>query len=180
MLYTMAEHDTGPIAVRYPRGSGVGVPLDTRLRRIPIGEAEPLREGRDVTILAIGAMVYPSLAAAETLAEGGISCGVVNARFVKPLDDELILELATRHGVLVTAEEAQRAGGFGSAVAELLHDRGVSCRVVSIAIPDRFVEHATPAEQRRSVGLTAEEIAARVREAVTAPLPGRAPVARSA
>jgi len=180
MLYTMVEYGDGPIALRYPRGAGEGVEMDAELRRLPIGQAEPLREGDDVTILALGSMVHPSLAAADALAERGISCGVVNARFAKPLDEELILEIAGRGRLLVTAEEAQRSGGFGSAVAELLQDHGVDVRLVSIGIEDRFIEHATPEIQRRAVGLTPEAIVSRVTDALQRPARARAAVERSA
>jgi 1-deoxy-D-xylulose-5-phosphate synthase len=161
MLYTMIRHDTGPSAMRYPRGNAMGVPIDAEPREIPIGQAEPLREGSDLTLLALGSMVHPCLEAAERLAEHGISAGVVNARFVKPLDEELIVELALR-GPVVTVEEAQRQGGFGSAVAELLQDRGVEARLHTIAIPDDFVEHGKPAILHGQVGLTVDAVVRRV------------------
>ncbi|MBZ0267532.1 1-deoxy-D-xylulose-5-phosphate synthase [bacterium] len=180
MLFTMAEYDEGPIAIRYPRGAGLGVAQDPELRALPIGQAEPLREGEDVTIVALGSMVAPSLEASDLLREKGISCGVINARFVKPLDEELLMELASRHSVLVTVEEAQRSGGFGSAVAELLTDRGSATRVVSIGAADRFVEHARPDVQRRGAGLSPDAIAERVVEALRAPRTAHATVQRSA
>ncbi len=126
MVYTQLQYDEGPSALRYPRGSAEGVALDRELRAIPIGEAEVLRHGGDVAIVALGSMVAPSMEAARMLADEGISCAVVNARFVKPLDEDLILDFASRVEHLVTVEEAQRAGGFGSAVAELVQDRGVA------------------------------------------------------
>jgi 1-deoxy-D-xylulose-5-phosphate synthase len=115
-------------------------------------------------------MVGPALEAARILAEAGISCGVVNARFVKPLDEDLILDLAGRVDLILTVEEAQRMGGFGSAIAELLQDRGpVECRIESMAIPDAFIEHAKPNVQRANAGLTAESIAARAQSAFRMP-----------
>ncbi|GJM44869.1 MAG: 1-deoxy-D-xylulose-5-phosphate synthase 1 [Gemmatimonadota bacterium] len=171
MLYTMAQYHDGPIALRFPRGSGVGVSTDEALRVLPIGQAEPLREGDQVTLLGLGSMVHPCLDAAKLLEDEGISTGVVNARFVKPLDEELILELASRPGLLVTVEEAQRAAGFGSAVAELLQDREVDARILSIGIADEFIHHAKPEIQHRSVGLTAETIAARVAKQVRSAAP---------
>ncbi len=169
MVYTQLQYTEGPSALRYPRGSAEGVPLDRELRAIPIGEAELLRHGSDVAIVALGPMVTPSLEAARMLAEDGVSCAVVNARFVKPLDADMIIDLASRVEHLVTVEEAQRAGGFGSAVAELLQDRGIAgCRVTSIAIGDAFVEHGKPGVQRAAAGLNADAIADRVHEAIAA------------
>lgn len=167
MVYTQLQYREGPTALRYPRGSAEGVEIDAELRALPIGEAEMIREGGDAMIVALGSMVWPALEAAKRLESEGISCGVVNARFVKPLDEELLLELASRVDVVVTVEEAQRAGGFGSAVAELYQDHGAtSCRLVSIGIPDHFVEHAKPGVQRANAGLTADSIADRVRSAL--------------
>jgi 1-deoxy-D-xylulose-5-phosphate synthase len=173
MLYTMAEHDEGPIALRYPRGAGVGVAPEAELRKIPIGRGELLREGEDVALVALGSMVQPSLEAAESLAARGIEASVVNARFVKPLDESLLLSVAQHVGVVVTVEEAQRAGGFGSAVGELFSDRSVDVRLVSMGLPDAFVEHGTPQVLRTNVGLTAEAIEKRVLELVRVPSPAR-------
>ncbi len=166
MLFTMQEHEDGPIALRYPRGNGVGVALDKTLRALPIGQAETLSEGEEVTFVALGSMVHPSLQAAELLREQGVSAGVVNARFVKPLDEELLLELASRGQLIVTVEEAQRAGGFGSAVAELFQDRKVSVPLETVALPDQFVPHGKPDLLHRNVGLTADAIANRATEAL--------------
>ena len=157
MLYTAIKHD-GPIAVRYPRGSGVGVSLDWELREIPIGKAEVLREGEDLLILAIGNMVYPSLEAAERLAEQGLSVAVVNARFAKPIDEELIVSLAKRIGRVVTVEENTLLGGFGSAVLETLAEYGIQVPVKRIGLPDIFIEHGSPAFLREKYGLTPEGI----------------------
>ncbi len=157
MLYTAIKHN-GPIAVRYPRGSGVGVSLDWELREIPIGKAELLREGEDLLILAIGNMVYPSLEAAERLAEQGLSVAVVNARFAKPIDEELIVSLAKQIGRVVTVEENTLLGGFGSAVLETLAEYGVQVPVKRIGLPDIFIEHGAPALLREKYGLTPEGI----------------------
>jgi 1-deoxy-D-xylulose-5-phosphate synthase len=171
MLFTQLEYGAGPTAMRYPRGSGIGVELDRELRAIPIGQAETLREGDDLLLLAYGSMVHPALDAAELLAARGIAAGVVNARFVKPLDEELILEYATRCGRVVTLEEAQRAGGFGSAVSEMLQDRGAhEVRVSALAIPDVFVEHGKPDILRNQAGLTLESILRRSLEALNVPV----------
>ncbi|HFB83783.1 MAG TPA: 1-deoxy-D-xylulose-5-phosphate synthase, partial [Thermodesulfatator sp.] len=153
MLYTAMVY-RGPIALRYPRGSGVGVSLDWELKAIPIGRAEVLREGQDILVLAIGATVWPALKAAEELSSQGVSVTVVNARFAKPLDEELILDLAQGHDRLMTIEENSLIGGFGSAVAELLADRRLSVPLMRLGIPDVFVEHGSPAILRDKLGLT--------------------------
>jgi 1-deoxy-D-xylulose-5-phosphate synthase len=158
MLYTALEHP-GPIALRYPRGQGAGVNFAPALRRIPIGKAEVVREGEDLLIVAIGASVNPSLQAAELLEKQGYQATVVNARFVKPLDDNLILTLAARRGRVLTVEENVAPGGFGSAVLELLADRGLLVPVKRLAIPDIFVEHGSPAILREKYGLNAQGIA---------------------
>ncbi|HMB69076.1 MAG TPA: transketolase C-terminal domain-containing protein, partial [bacterium] len=131
---------------------------------IELGRMEILREGSDGAILAYGNMVETAIEASDILRQRGLHVEVVNARFVKPLDEELILELARRGAPIVTVEEAQRSAGFGSAVAELLQDREVDARLVSIGIGDEFVQHAKPDIQHRATGLTAEAIAARVSE----------------
>ncbi len=159
LLYT-AEHSNQAMAVRYPRGPGLGVELDTELRLIPIGSGEVLREGDDVAILAIGATVAPSLQAAEELAQHDISAAVINARFAKPLDADLIIRTARRVKYLVTVEENVLNGGFGSGVLELLQEAGLSgVPVKNIGLPDGFVEHGTPAILRARYGLDAPGIA---------------------
>jgi 1-deoxy-D-xylulose-5-phosphate synthase len=158
MLFTAVGHP-GPIALRYPRGQGVGVPFSSTLKKIPLGQAEILREGEDLLILALGAAVYPALAAAEDLAQQGHQATVVNARFVKPLDEQLILNQAARHGRVLTVEENVAAGGFGSAVLELLGDRDLlGIPVKRLGIPDTFVEHGTQAILRQKYGLDAAGI----------------------
>jgi len=163
MLKTAVEHG-GPIALRYPRGSGVGVPLDEDLRALSIGRGEILREGEDAAVIALGSTVHPALAAASLLADEGLSVRVINARFVKPLDRDLICETARRVGRLVTVEENVLMGGFGSAVTELLADEGLGgCRVVRLGVDDRFVDHASQEELRRRFGIDRDGIAAAVR-----------------
>ncbi len=158
MLYTAVRHQ-GPIAVRYPRGAGVGVSLDWELKELPIGQGELLREGTDVLFLAIGNMVYPALKAAHLLEKEGFSAAVVNARFVKPLDRELILSLARRIKKVVTVEENALQGGFGAAVLELLAQEGLNIPVKMIGLPDKFIEHGAPDLLREKYGLTPEKIA---------------------
>jgi 1-deoxy-D-xylulose-5-phosphate synthase len=154
----------GPAALRYPRGSGYGVPLDQTLEPIPIGKGEVLRGGTDGTILAVGTMVRPSLAAAEKLDNEGIRLSVINARFVKPLDRELILKHAVG-GILITVEENSLDGGFGSAVLELLEEEQLDgVKVKRLGYPDRYVEQGEQAELRAKYGLDADGIVAEVRE----------------
>lgn len=157
MLYTAVRHP-GPIALRYPRGRGVGVNFSPTLRLLPIGRGELLREGEDLLILAVGAGVYPALQAASELEKQGLQTAVVNARFIKPLDEQLLLSLAARIGRVLTVEENVAQGGFGSAVLELFADHGLLVPVKRIAVPDRFVEHGHPDLLRRKYGLDAEGI----------------------
>ena len=168
-----------PAAVRYPRGSGLGVPLDDELKPVPIGKAEVLVHGGDVAIVALGAMVDPALKAAKLLEEEGIHATVVNARFAKPLDVELLEELAERIGRIVTVEENALAGGFGSAVLEAVHERVRGARVRRLGIPDAFIEHASPEAQLTRCGLTPGGIAAVCRELVGASAPEKAATGRA-
>jgi len=162
LLYT-AIKSAHPIAIRYPRGSGLGVELDRELREIPIGKGEIVREGEGVAILAIGATVAPALEAAGELASSGIEAAVVNARFAKPLDSKLIVGLAGYIKRLVTVEENALSGGFGSSVGKLFQESGVSdIQVESIGVPDEFVEQGTQAILRSKYGLDAKGIARRV------------------
>ncbi len=165
MLRTAVEHP-GPAALRFPRGSGLGVPLDPDLKTIPIGEAELLRDGDAAAIVAVGNTVHPALEAATELAADGLSVAVLNARFVKPLDVERITALGRRCGALLTVEEHSAMGGFGSAVLEVLGEAGVELPTRRLAIPDRLVEHGDPGEIRRQLGLDADGIARAVRELV--------------
>lgn len=163
MLKTALELKA-PVALRYPRGAGYGVPLDKKMECLAIGKGELLREGTDLTIVAIGSTVMPAVKAAEQLAEQGISAGVVNARFIKPLDADLILGQAkATGGRIVTVEENVLQGGFGSAVLELLQDNGMSqVKVKRLGIPDQYIEQGTQAQLRKDVGIDAEGIAAAV------------------
>lgn len=155
LLATAMAHD-GPAALRYPRGVGVGADCSGRARVLPVGKGELLRDGRDLCVLAVGSRVYPCLEAAEELEqEHGLKIAVFNARFVKPLDEKAIVELAGRFKTIVTVEENALAGGFGSAVLELLADRGAlsGLTVRRLGLPDHFVEHGTQKELRVSLGL---------------------------
>ncbi|CAH2031611.1 1-deoxy-D-xylulose-5-phosphate synthase [Trichlorobacter ammonificans] len=161
MLKTALCHD-GPVAVRYPRGNGYGVPLDQELRCLPMGKAELLRSGVNGVIVALGTMVVPALEAAELLAAEGIDLTVVNARFVKPLDEELLLELAGRYPKIVTIEENVLQGGFGTAVMELYADRGLHDRaVLRLGYPDAYIVQGEQHELRAMHGLDPAGIAAK-------------------
>lgn len=163
MVVTGINYTDGPIALRYPRGSGHGAALmDEGWEPFPIGKGEILRNGDDVLMVGYGSMVYPTMQAAEILSEHGIEATVINARFVKPLDTELILPLAQRIGRVVTVEEGCLMGGFGSAVAEALLDHDVTVPLTRIGVPDMLVDHATPDESKAELGLTSPQIAERV------------------
>ncbi len=167
MLYTATVHGRGPIALRYPRGSGVGVPLKEGFDELEIGKGEVVRTGQDVAILAIGNMVYASLKASELLEKRGISAEVVNMRFVKPLDEHLIEEIGTHFRKLVTIEDHMIHGGFGSAVLECLCIKGISGIEVKLhGTPDEFIEHGTPNELQKMLKLDPEGIASVVEEFV--------------
>jgi 1-deoxy-D-xylulose-5-phosphate synthase len=165
MMLTAIEYD-GPAALRYPRGNGVGCDIERAPQALEIGKGEILRDGGDVAIVAYGSMVYPSLKAAEQLAVDGIETTVVNARFVKPLDAGLLLALARTRRLIVTVEEAYLAGGFGSAVMELLEENGLQdqVRVVRMGVPDRLVTHGDPKLLLAKYGLDTDGIYTRVKE----------------
>ena len=159
MLHTAIEHP-GPAAVRYPRGGGVGVPLDEEFRLLEIGKGEILRDGGHVALLAIGKTVHPALEAAAVLAEEGIEATVVNMRFAKPVDAEIIQRLARGVRRLITLEDHTLPGGFGGAVLESLADQGLlrNTRVLRLGIPDAFVPHGAPKILHRLIGIDTESI----------------------
>jgi 1-deoxy-D-xylulose-5-phosphate synthase len=160
MTRTLVDYADGPIAMRFPRGEGLGVALDSELKALPIGKAEVLREGRDVVFLAFGAMVNPCARAAEVLASRGIEAGVVNARFAKPLDTDLIDRLAAQDVLILTVEDGAVAGGFGSGVNEYLIEQGHDATSVrNIGLPDRFIEHGERGELLDELGLGSESLA---------------------
>ena len=163
MLKTAVDFD-GPVSVRYPRGSGVGVSITEPMHSLPIGKAEVLREGKDVCLWAIGSMVQSALQAADKLAEQGISAGVVNMRFAKPLDEELLLEHAAQYGKIVTLEEGVLQGGVGSAVLETLNAAKMlqKCQVLTLGIPDEFVLHGDKKLLFKDLGLDVETIADKI------------------
>jgi 1-deoxy-D-xylulose-5-phosphate synthase len=165
-LHTALSYDDGPIALRYPRGSGIGVPLPEQPAVLEIGTGEILREGDRVALLGYGAGVGKALEAAEILDARGISATVADARFAKPIDAGLAAQLAAEHELLVTVEEGVLAGGFGSAVWETLSDAGVAPRILRVGLPDRYVTHGAPKLLHEEVGFTGERIAERIEVAV--------------
>lgn len=158
----------GPISVRYPRGSGVGVDITEPMHELPIGKAEVLREGKELCFWAIGSMVQSAVQAADKLKEQGIDAGVVNMRFAKPLDKELLIEHAKRYGKIVTLEEGVLAGGVGSEVLEILDDAGLlqQCAVLRLGIPDEFVTHGDKKLLFRDLGLDTDAIVQKAAEFV--------------
>ena len=164
-LLSTGYAQNSPVAVRYPRGAGAGVACQPGLDELPFGKAEVRREGEGIAILAFGTLLYPALAAAEAL-----NATVVNMRWAKPLDEEMIAAIAAKHDRIVTVEEGSIAGGAGSAVAEALQRLGHVLPVLHLGLPDRFIEHGDPAKLLASVGLDAAGIEASVRERFVSPL----------
>jgi 1-deoxy-D-xylulose-5-phosphate synthase len=167
MMFTMTEY-VGPAAMRYPRGNGIGVPLDREPEKLEIGKSELLRDGGEVALVAYGSMVHPSLEAANHLSREGVETTVINARFAKPLDSALLLALVRTKRLIVTIEEAYLAGGFGAAVLELLEENGMQdkVRLVRMGVPDRIVTHGDGKLLLAKYGLDADGIYTRVKEAV--------------
>jgi 1-deoxy-D-xylulose-5-phosphate synthase len=173
MLHTALRYDDGPVALRYPRGEGVGVELPARPQVLEVGTGEILREasgatgeGGRVALLGYGSGVAKALEAADILSARGIPVTVADARFAKPIDAGLAAQLAAEHELLVTVEEGVLAGGFGSAVWETLSDTGIAPRILRVGLPDRYVTHGSPALLHEEVGFTGERIAERVEAAV--------------
>ncbi len=166
MLHTALLHDDGPIALRYPRGEGTGVPLPAQPRAIPIGTGEILRTGTRVALIGYGSGVGKALEAAALLDERGLRATVADARFAKPIDAGLMAQLAAEHDLLVTVEEGVLAGGFGSAVWEAMSEIGEIPRILRVGLPDRYVTHGKPALLHEEVGFTGAKIAERVTAAI--------------
>ncbi len=161
MVATAASHDDGPIALRYPRGEGTGVALPERGQVLAIGKGRIVREGKEVAILSLGTRLQAALAAADQLAKKGISCTVADARFAKPIDEDLIRRLVRHHGMLVTVEEGA-AGGFGAQVLHFVANEGLlrpGFDIRTMTLPDIFQEHDDPAKQYATAGLAADDIA---------------------
>ncbi len=173
MLRTALLYDDGPVALRYPRGAGMGVPIPAEPTPIAIGTGEVLREGAThesrggrVAMIGYGTGVTKALEAADLLAEQGIFVTVADARFAKPIDAALMVQLATEHDLLVTVEEGVLAGGFGSAVWETLSEAGSAPRILRVGLPDRYVTHGKPSLLHEEVGFTSERIAERIAAAI--------------
>ena len=160
MLYT-ATLLNGPCSLRYPRGGGIGVGLDSEFKKIEIGKGEIIREGKDLLILGLGPILYDAINAVDELK---CDAAIINARFAKPLDEELILKYAGKIKNIITLEEGALAGGFGSAVIELLEDNGVKANVKRIGIPDKFIEHGKPDIQKKLAGIDKESIKRKIGE----------------
>src|SRR5699024_5376515 len=163
MVKTALEYNEGPIALRYPRGNGLGVQMDSTLKTIPIGSWEVLKEGENAAILTFGTTISMALEAASKLEEQGISVRVINARFIKPLDTAMLDELFAENMPIMTVEEASLAGGFGSAVLEYAHDvKYEGGPIERMGIPDYFVGHGSVPELLAEIGMTSEHLSARI------------------
>ncbi|MDQ6599587.1 1-deoxy-D-xylulose-5-phosphate synthase [Bacillus salipaludis] len=163
MVYTALQYDNGPIAMRFPRGNGLGVPMDEQFKNIPIGTWEVLKEGDDAAILTFGTTIPMAMEAADILEKQGISVKVVNARFIKPLDEKMLTNLLDKNIPLLTIEEAVLQGGFGSAVLEFAHDHGYYSHVIDrIGIPDQFIEHGDVGSLLEEIGMTTKEVVKRL------------------
>ncbi|MCS7461630.1 1-deoxy-D-xylulose-5-phosphate synthase [Paenibacillus doosanensis] len=163
MMKTAVDYNDGPIAVRYPRIAGLGVTMEETMRPIPIGTWEVLRAGDSAVVLAVGPMIQVAMEAAEQLAKEGIQLRVVNARFIKPMDEAMLLQLAKENLPIITLEEGSQAGGFGGGVLEFYSSHSLhGLQIKIVGIPDYFVEHGSVPEQRKEVGLTAERVVTEV------------------
>ena len=160
MLYT-ATFLRGPSSLRFSRGNAVGVGLDSEFRKLEIGKGEILNEGNDLLILGIGPILYDAMQVAEEL---NLNPTIINARFAKPIDEELILKYAKKFKKIITLEEGTINGGFGSAILELLEKNNIKADVKRIGIPDEFIEHAKPDIQKKLAGIDKESIKKTIRE----------------
>lgn len=158
MLFTAINYKKGPIAIRYPRGSALGVKMDEHFKQIEIGKAEKIYEGKDIAILAVGNMVDYAMKVHKKLADENISAELINMRFIKPLDINLLNDIANRFDKIVTLEENTIIGGFGSAVSEFIVDNSFKNKILRIGLPDDFVDHGTQAELHKILGIDPEGI----------------------
>lgn len=159
MVNTAMKYDDGPISMRFPRGNGIGVPLDEDLKTIPIGSWEVLKDGEDACILTFGTTIQMALDAAAQLEETGLSIKVVNARFIKPLDEPMLHDLLGQEMPILTIEEAILQGGFGSAVLEFAHENNYhNAKVNRMGIPDQFIEHGSVSKLLEEIGMTTENV----------------------
>jgi 1-deoxy-D-xylulose-5-phosphate synthase len=164
MLLTALAYDAGPIAVRFPRGAIVGVEPRAECRPLEIGRGEVMRRGADASLVAVGTMVAVAQAGADMLSRAGIEVAVIDAKFIKPLDEELIVSAAAGGVPVIAVEENAVSGGFGTALLELFAQRGLRNRVVTLGIPDRFIQHGGRDELLDEIGLSPERVAATVKD----------------
>jgi 1-deoxy-D-xylulose-5-phosphate synthase len=162
MVYTAVNHCDTPVAVRYPRGSVLGVKLESGFSKIEIGKAETIAHGEDLAILAVGSMVNYAEKASAMLAENGIKCELINMRFIKPLDTNLLNEIAAKFEKFVTIEENSLLGGFGSAVLEYFNDKNYKNEILRIGIPDKFIDHGTQPELHKLIEIDPAGIFSRI------------------
>jgi 1-deoxy-D-xylulose-5-phosphate synthase len=165
MVNTAIQYDKGPIAMRFPRGNGIGVPMDENLKNIPIGTWEILKEGEDVAILTFGTTIPMAFEAATILEKEGIQVKIVNARFIKPLDEKILSEILDEDLPILTIEEAVLQGGFGSAVLEYAHDHGyLTANIDRMGIPDQFIEHGSVDRLLNEIDLTTESAVEKIKK----------------
>ena len=165
MVHTALKYDDGPIAMRYPRGNGLGVPMDEELKQIPIGTWEILREGDDAAILTFGTTIPMALEAADILAEHGISVRVINSRFIKPLDEKILIGILNEDLPILTIEEAVLQGGFGSFILESAQELGYhKAEIDRMGIPDQFIEHGSVDKLLKEIGMTTEDVVLRIQK----------------
>ncbi len=163
MVFTAVKYESGPVAIRYPRGNAIGVPMKDNFDLLEIGKGEIIREGKDAALLAVGAMVDYSIKAAKILESEGINCEIVNMKFIKPLDEKLLDDVAGRHSRIITLEENALIGGFGSGVLEYFAEKNYKNDVLRIGLPDKFIDHGTQPELHHLLGIDHEGIAAKVK-----------------
>jgi 1-deoxy-D-xylulose-5-phosphate synthase len=162
MIYTATKYEGGPIAFRYPRGTAVGVEMDDELHELEIGKAEIIKEGEDVALLAVGLMVSYADKALKLLSEKGINAELINMRFIKPMDENMLNYVAEKFDKIVTLEENALIGGFGAGVLEYFSERGIKKDVLRIGLPDDWVEQGSQKELHKLLGIDPEGIAEKV------------------
>ncbi len=164
MLFTAVNYEKGPIAIRYPRGSALGVPVKDGFTEIPIGKAERLINGQDVALLAVGNMVEYAKKSSEKLSAEGIQCEIINMRFIKPLDVDVLYDVVSRFDKIVTLEESTIVGGFGTGVLEYLAERNLKNDILRIGLPDKFVDHGTQEELHKQIGIDPDGIFEKIKK----------------
>jgi 1-deoxy-D-xylulose-5-phosphate synthase len=164
MLFTAVQYKDGPVALRYPRGDASGVKMNEGFEIIPVGKSELLRSGKDVALLAVGNMVGYAIEAAEKLFVDGIDCEVINMRFIKPLDAQVLEKVAKKYDKLVTLEENSIIGGFGSGVLEYFNDKSYKNDILRIGLPDEYIEHGTQGELHKIIEIDPEGITKKVKK----------------